>query len=296
MRIGYPCINRGIGCTSGGTFRLANYSGERLVETVDRNLDCLEHILRWNRERGLFFFRISSDIVPFASHPVCTVDWAWFFRERLRRIGRYARRHGMRLSMHPDQFVVINSPDDGIVERSVRELEYHVLLLDAMELGPAAKIQIHVGGVYGDRERAIERFVARCSALPAAILRRLVVENDDRLYNLRDVIEINRLTGRPVVLDVLHHRCLNNGESFRSALLDVRRTWRRRDGAPIVDYSSQQPGARPGRHAESVDPRDFRRFLLATEGIEIDVMLEIKDKEASALLALAAARRAGRLG
>lgn len=296
MRIGYPCINRGIGCTSGGTFRLAGYSEERFIETVEGNLACLERILRWNRERGIRFFRVSSDIVPFASHPVCSVDWAWFFRDRLRRIGRYARRHGMRLSMHPDQFVVLNSPDPGVVRRSVRELEYHAVLLDAMELGPAAKIQLHVGGVYGDREAAIERFAAACERLPAAVRRRLAAENDDRLFNLRDLLEVHRLTGVPVVFDTLHHRCLNNGESLRAALLRARRTWRRADGPPIVHYSSQEPGARPGRHAETLDPRNFRRFLLAVEGVEIDVMLEIKDKERSALRAIDLARRAGRIG
>jgi len=88
---------------------------------------------------------------------------------------------------------------------------------------------------------------------------------------------------------VFHHRVNSSGETISVALRRCAATWRRRDGVPMVDYSSQQPSQRRGRHAEHIDARDFREFLKAARGLECDVMLEIKDKEKSAIEALALA-------
>ena len=286
MRVGYPCINRSIGCTSSRTFRLASYSERRLVETVEQNLDCLETVMRWNVEHGVMFFRITSDVVPFASHPVCTYDWARRFRDRFRALGRVVRRHRMRISMHPDQFVLLNALDADIVASSIRELEYHVRVLDLMALPVSAKVQIHVGGVYGDKPASLRRFVAQHRRLPRAIRRRLVVENDDRSYTVADCLEVSRSTGAPVLFDVFHHKVNSSGETVREAIHKCAATWRRGDGPPMVDYSSQEAGQRRGRHAEHIDPRNFRRFLAQAHCIDCDVMLEIKDKEKSALEAV----------
>ncbi|MFH2201666.1 MAG: UV DNA damage repair endonuclease UvsE [Elusimicrobiota bacterium] len=295
MRIGYPCINRGIGCTAGSTFRLKSYCAARLMDTVARNLACLESILRWNAQQGLNFFRISSDLVPFASHAVCRADWPRRFKGEFAQLGRLIKRHGMRISMHPDQFVLINALDEDIFRRSVAELEYHAEVLDLLGLGRSAKFQIHVGGVYGDKPAAMRRFVARFAKLPAAVRRRLVIENDDRLYSLADCLELHRAAGVPVLFDSFHHSLLNNGEPVAAAMDAAAATWGKRDGPLMVDYSSQKKGHRRGSHAESIDLRDFRKFLRLAGGRGCDIMLEIKDKEASALKALGLLRGAAPL-
>ncbi|MEM4272389.1 MAG: UV DNA damage repair endonuclease UvsE [Candidatus Bilamarchaeaceae archaeon] len=286
MKLGYPCINRGIGCTPNSTFRLSSYSEEKMRRAVGNNLSCLSRILEFNLEKGLLFFRIGSQIVPFASHPVCQFDWEGEFREQFSRIGRFVRKNKMRISMHPDQFVLINSQDAGIVQRSVRELEYHCRVLDLMGLDSSAKVQMHMGGVYGDKEEAIRRFVTEYKKLPASVKKRLVIENDGRLFSLQDCLEVHRLTGTPVLFDVFHHKCNNNGESVREAVNLAASTWRKGDGVLMVDYSSQKKGERAGAHADHIDLKDFARFLKEARGIEFDVMLEIKDKEKSALKAL----------
>lgn len=286
MRIGYPCINRSIGCSANRTFRLASWSPDRFRETVAANLDCLGRILSFNAAHGIRFFRVTSDLVPFASHPVCDVDWPASLGDRFAAAGALARNLDLRLAMHPDQFVVLNSPDPGVRERSTAELVYHARALDALDCGPEAKIQIHVGGLYGDRSVATDRFARVCDTLPDAVRRRLVVENDDRLFPLADCLEIHRRTGLPVLLDVFHHAVLNRGETLREALGAAAATWGPADGPPIVDYSSQEPGRRPGTHAQTLDPADFTRFLDAARPLDPDVMLEIKDKESSALAAL----------
>jgi UV DNA damage endonuclease len=290
MRIGYPCINRSIGCRSDQKFRLSSYTNERFFTTVAGNLPCLRRILSWNTEEHILFFRISSDIIPFASHPVCTFPWQEQFSDELRLIGDYIAESEIRISMHPDQFIILNSPDERIVSRSIAELAYHAELLDLMGLDSSAKIQLHVGGLYGNPAESISRFIRVYTGLDPAIAGRLVIENDEQRFNAADCLEIHDETGIPVLFDVFHHTCKNNGEDTRAMLYRIKKTWRKRDGTPMVDYSSQHPAKRRGGHAEHIDIGDFGKFLEISKPHDMDIMLEIKDKEASALAAISLAR------
>lgn len=295
LRIGYPCFNRSIGCTAGRTFRLKSYTEERLIQTVASNLECLKKTLLYNATKGILFFRISSDLVPFASHPVCKFDWQSHFRDRFSEIGALIRAKGMRISMHPDQFTLINSIDEKIFDRSCKELLYHAEILDLMGLDTSAKIQIHAGGVYNNRDESLHRFIKRYGELDNAIARRLVVENDER-YPVADCLKISREVGLPVLFDVFHHSVSNKGESIPQAFAEFTPGWDpNRDGLPMVDYSSQLPGGRPGMHARSIDERDFLSFLSLSMPHDFDLMLEIKDKEKSALKALELASHDPRL-
>jgi UV DNA damage endonuclease len=191
--------------------------------------------------------------------------------------------------MHPDQFVLINSPNTDIVTRSVDELKYHADFLDALGIDYSAKIQIHVGGAYGDKKTAISRFILNYNnLLPDNVKKRLVVENDDRLFSLKDCLYISSKVKVPILLDVFHHECLNNKEAVEESLFAASKTWLKKDGVLIVDYSSQEMGERKGKHAETLDSKDFKEFLSLVwkSKVECDVMLEIKDKENSAGIAL----------
>lgn len=285
MRIGYPCINRTLGCTN-RTFRLASYSAERLLDTIALNLDCLAAILTFNLSHGILFFRITSDLIPFASHPVCTTDWPGEFQEQFRAIGRFIRDHRMRVSMHPDQFVVLNTKDQGVLKRSISELWYHAMVLDLLGLDCTAKIQVHLGGVYGDKTAAIGRFVEVYQTLDPAIRRRLVIENDDRLYPVRDCLGVSEATGVPVLFDFFHHQVNPSSGALPDLLEEIARTWLQSDGLPMADYSSQVLGGRLGSHAETLDVDDFLFLLEQTRGHDFDLMLEIKEKERSALTAI----------
>jgi UV DNA damage endonuclease len=284
MKLGYACINNSIGCTANTTFRLKSYSEKNLIKKVGNNLDCLKKTLKFNVKHDLFFFRIGSQLVPFASHPICKFDWVKHFSGKFREIGVFIKAHYIRISMHPDQFVLINAKDRSIVKRSIKELDYHCSVLDAMNLDSTAKVQIHVGGVYGEKDKSIKRFIQNYKKLPSKIKKRFVIENDHNSYSLKDCLEINKKTNLPVVFDTYHHECLNNGESFREAILKAKKTWKKKDGKLIVHYSSG--GARRGSHAQHINMRKFNEFTKELNGLDFDIMLEIKDKEKSALEAI----------
>ena len=127
------------------------------------------------------------------------------------------------------------------------------------------------------------------------VRKRLVIENDERLYSVSDCLAIHERTGIPVLLDAFHHSVNNEHEQIPDLLGPVQASWKKHDGIPLVDYSSQQPGRRAGAHAESIDPEDFRSFLNASIRFDLDIMLEIKDKEKSALSALSIAQNDPRL-
>lgn len=291
MKIGYPCINRSIGCTANSTFRLRNYAQDRMIETIENNLNCLQKILAFNVAHGLKFFRISSDLVPFASHPICTFDWRAHFSEQFTAVGNYIKQHDLRISMHPDQFVVLNSPNENTVANSIAELMYQCLLLDAMQLDKTAKMQIHVGGAYGDKAVALKRFINTYQTLSDIIKKRLVIENDDRLFTLADCMRIHEGVGIPIIFDNLHHDCNNEGETMVDALQRALTTWKKADGILMADYSSQAPGERVGKHIESIDEIHFTNYIQLTNAFDFDIMLEIKDKEPSALKAIEIVKR-----
>ena len=290
MKIGYPCINRTLACRGNKTFRLASYSKDRFIETVSNNLDCLQQILSFNLDHNILFFRISSDIIPFASHPVLTVDWKLLFNDKLQEIGQFIKENNLRISMHPDQFIVLNSKRNEVVQRSIQELEYHASFLDSLGLDTSSKIQLHVGGVYGEKEKSMNRFVTHFDLLPTSVRKRVVIENDERSYTAHDCLQLSKQLHIPVLFDILHHQINNLNEPLQNIFRLITDTWKKRDGIPMVDYSSQELNEKIGKHATHINPNDFINFLRSLNSIDIDIMLEIKDKEKSALEAISLAK------
>lgn len=284
MKIGYPCINQSLGKKTISTFRISSYSEERLIKAVIHNLEVFKEILDYNIQHNFLFFRISSEIIPFASHPICKFDWENYFKKDLLCIGQFAKENKIRISMHPDQFVILNSANMEVVKNGIREINYQAAFLNAMELDYSAKIQIHVGGTYNDKISSSDRFIKNYNTLLSDEARsRLVIENDDYRFSLKDCLKIHDKTNVPVLLDVFHHECMNDGRSIRDAVRSANNTWKKsRDGVMMMDYSSQEPNFRKGKHASTLDEMKFKNFILSTIDCSYDLMLEIKDKEKSA--------------
>lgn len=284
MRIGYACKTEGVEGTAIRSCILKNASEERLHELITINLDALWNILRYNQQNGILMFRISSDIIPFGSLDVNAIPWWEVYQDKLRQIGSYAKQQGMRLSMHPGQYTILNALKSDIVERSVDDLIYHARFLDALGLDASAKMILHIGGIYGEKEKAIQRFLHEYHKLPDLVKKHLVIENDDRLFNTADVLAISKECGVPVVFDNLHHEILPSaGEVDEMAWLKAcKDTWNPWDGQQKIHYANQEEGKRIGSHSQTIHMNHFLDFFHRLPENKPDIMLEVKDKNLSA--------------
>ena len=268
------------------------------LEHVDAILDhCDRHDIR--------MYRMSSDIAPYATHPDMPQFHAMVAESaaELRAVGGKARALAIRLSFHPSQYVVLNSPDPALVARSVADLVSQADMLDRMELGPEAVLVIHVGGTYGDVPASRARWIETWHRLPEPVRRRLVLEHDDIRFSAADVLDIHEHTGVRLIFDHQHFCCLNPERlDMRATLERILATWPA-DVRPKVHFSSPNTAMRTLKrrdratgkpvtvnvapvwtgHADFANPFEFVAFMRLAEGLSFDVMLESKVKDLAVL-------------
>lgn len=285
MSIGYACLTVGVLNTGIKGCLLKNASEEKLAQLIRHNLTSLKNIIDYNDANNVRLFRISSDVIPFGSSPANTLPWRSLFKEELFLIGSRARKAGIRFSMHPGQYTVLNSPDRQVAERAVDDLAYHSALMDSLEVDFTSKIILHVGGVYGDKKTAMTRFSERYKDLDDSIKRRLVIENDDKSYHIGDVLELGSRLGIPVVYDNLHNKvnCCDPSKNDYYWISQCSASWKHEDGRQKVHYSQQDYLKSTGAHSESIFVAEFLEFFAGLGENKPDIMLEVKDKNLSAI-------------
>lgn len=283
MSIGYACKLIGVEDTVMKSCTMKNATEERLLILIEANLRALDHIIEYNIQNRIKMFRISSDLIPFGSSHVNQIQWWVLFAEQLEAIGEKIKGCGMRVSLHPGQYTVINSPREDVVHRAVEDLVYHARILDAMKLGPEHKLVLHIGGAYGDKPKAMERFCDSYQKLSDVVKKRLIIENDDKIYNIEEVLAIGLKMGIPVVYDNLHHEINHVEPAYDDAhwIAQTKITWKPVDGRQKVHYSQQAKGKRTGSHSDFIHIEPFLAYYKAVSGDAIDIMLEVKDKNLS---------------
>ncbi len=285
MRIGYACLTVGVQGADMRSCVMKNASEERLLEIIASNLQSLDHILDYNIENGIKLFRISSDLIPFGSSPINTLKWWEHFEPQFLKLGEKIRNNSIRVSLHPGQYTVINSPDEAVVLRAIKDLDYHTKVLDSLGMGPENKIILHVGGVYQDKESAIARFINTYHKLEDSVKQRLVIENDDKSYTVEDVLDISKKLGVPVVFDNLHNYANPSPHDVTEEdwIDECCKTWQEQDGPQKIHYSQQDYGKKAGSHSASIRIKEFMEFYHKLNRYDLDIMLEVKDKNLSAV-------------
>jgi len=217
MRLGYPAQNLTIPATTNRTLRLASLSNvEKLKGLVRQNVADLQTILRWNAERGIWLFRMGQSLIPFASHPAFPYDWEAVHSQELCEAGELARDLGIRLSMHPGQYINPGSPNPAVVGRSLSELHYVAGVFDLLG-NPDSVAVLHMGGAYADKPVSAARFVEVMHP-EAEVLRYLALENDERVWSVAEVVKTAHALGIPAIVDAFHHGLNPGGLALGEAL------------------------------------------------------------------------------
>ncbi len=252
-----------------------------LSEIIESNLDNLEAAILFCKANGIGAFRINSQFLPVYTHPehgytISCLPEAEKIRKAFSRVKKIARENDIRLTFHPDQYVVLNSPDEGVVKKSIADIEYHAELAG---LVGADVINIHGGGGYGDKSRALSRFAKNFERLSLAARSLLTIENDDVTYTPGELLPLCKDLMIPFVYDVHHHRCLPDGLSVEEATERSLETW---DREPLFHISSPKEGwkgPKPRLHHDFIAFGDVPEFWRGIDPLTIDV--EAKGKEAA---------------
>lgn len=258
----------------------ARYS--RLLSLARENLHNTMRLFLHNQAHDVKVFRLTSKLIPLATHPLAE-DWNWYdqLQEQLASLGEYARKNGFRLSAHPDHYTLLNSPREEVIAASLRDLEYHHKIFQAMQMDSSGKLVLHVGGCYRNKKESMQRFKENFALIPADIRSRIILENDDKTFTVVDVLELCHQIKIPMVLDIHHHWCHNQGENIKDFFADIAATWKEEPFPPKVHVSSPRSSRDIRAHADYVEVEFFMSFInqIRNYDTDIDIMLEAKKKD-----------------
>ena len=286
--LGYACINQTLGkqkpkITTNRSMIKRTFLNEGISKSSDlalQNARDLIEIIKWNHTNGFNLFRMTSNLIPWASEfKLSDMPDYRKFSILLNGAGTLAKKYGQRVTSHPGPFNVLVSPTDRVVDNTIKDLTIHGETFDLMGLSrtPYNKINIHCNGVYGDKIAAMDRFCKNFERLPESVQTRLTVENDDKgsMYSVKDLMYIHERIGIPIVFDYHHHTFNTGGLSEQEALELAMSTWG--DIKPIVHYSEsktlEDETAKPQAHS------DYLYSEINTYGHDLDIVVEAKQKE-----------------
>ena len=291
IRLGYVAIAKKLGkkITSSSTVTFTNYNKistsekklEKLKAVSASNLKNLGKILNYNIENNIHFYRITSALIPLVTHP--EVGY-WGHREFLKNdfeyVGKLISDSKMRVDTHPDEFNVINSINPKVVENTKINLLRQAQWFEDFKYD-LGKMVIHIGGATNGKKAGLERFITNFATFPYEVKSKIIIENDDKTYTAQETLNLCNELNLPMVLDVHHHNCNNNGENIYELIPKIFSTWKNEKLPPKFHFSSPRDGEKDRKHSDFINANDFITFLenIKSFNTDIDIMLECKEKD-----------------
>lgn len=281
IRLGYVAISKTLNLTTSHTITYTNYQKEKrkekkLYEIINKNLDNLEEILTYNVKNNIHFYRMSSALFPLATHPNIKYNALGIFRKRLEKIGNIINKNNMRVDIHLDQYCILNSTNKDVVNSTINIIKFYKNMLDKMKL--KTYMIMHVGSNAFGKDRSITRFINNFNKLEEKTKKMIILENDDKIFNIKDVLCICKKINIPMVLDYHHHKCNNNNIKLEEYLEEILNTWKT---TPKIHLSSSKNQKEFRTHNDYIKVNDFIELeqILRKTNKDIDIMIEAKEKD-----------------
>jgi UV DNA damage endonuclease len=295
MKLGYACINNTLQTTGGITTnrgmrqKTFNEKGLSYVsELALQNCRDLVTIVKWNEEMKIKLFRMSSDLFPWMTYYDFN-DLPDYNKivNLLKGVGQLADKYNQRLTFHPSHFNALGSPNPIVVEKAIKELNKHSEIMDLIGLSATVynKINIHVGGAYGDKEATLKRWINNYYLLDTNTQKRLTIENDDKenMYSVKELYKgIFKCCGVPIVFDYYHHKFCTGDLTEQEALNLAVSTWPK-DIVPCCHYSESRRKEHLDESIKAQAHSDLIKDTIQSYGLNIDVVVEAKHKELAVL-------------
>lgn len=269
IRLGYACICNSIE-EHMHTITYTNYLKDKnkINDIVKQNFEVLKKLLTYNNKNNIHFYRLSSNFIPCAS--IIEYDYPNIFKTEFKEISKLIKG---RFDMHLSEYCILNSTNKEVVERSIDEIKYHYKLLKCFKVEP--NLIIHIGSKSFGKENSITRFINNFNKLPNYLKNALLIENDDKVFNVEDTLKLCQKIKRPMVLDVHHHNCNKTEKDLSNYLNEIFNTW---DTTPKIHFSSPKNKKDFRAHNDYINSDDFINFIKLIDR-DIDVMLEAKAKD-----------------
>ena len=285
IRLGYACISKTLeNITPSTNFTyteyLKNHDLKKLQNIIISNFEDLDKLITYNIKNNIHFFRLSSKIVPLATKDDVVFDYKDTYKKYYDSISKKINENNMRVDFHPDQFCILNSTRKEVVDNSIKILEYHYNLLDYFNIKNKILV-VHVGSSVFGKENSLKRFINTFYKLPTYIQKCIAVENDDKVFNVLDCIQLNKTIGVPIVLDYHHYICNNDGEDLIELLPIIFDSWN--ELTPKIHFSSPKNKTKKDfrSHHDYINSDDFINFINILKNInkDVDIMIEAKYKD-----------------
>ena len=283
IRLGYVALPVSIPITASKTITLTNYKKlgvkrgeEKRTLIFEENLYNFLEILKYNKSNDIRFYRMTSHLVPLLTYPNSYDNILKKHKDKLEEIGNFIIENNMRVDMHPDQFLVLNSMNPSVVESTILSLEYYDSLMKLLNLN--TNIILHIGSSQEGKNKAMKRFEDNFNRLNKSIKNKIAIENDDKVFNIRNTLSLAKKLKIPMVLDYHHFLVNKNNEKIEDFIVDIFSTWKT---TPKIHFSSPKNKKEKRSHHDYIDSDVFIDFIERIKfcDIDFDIMIEAKQKD-----------------
>lgn len=285
VRLGFACITETLtNVTTSSSYTYTSYTKEKSMKKLDQiirsNLKDLEKIVDYNIANHIHFYRLSSKIIPLATKEDVVFDYLTKYDSYYDRISKKIHDFDMRVDFHPDQFCVLNSTNQEVFKNSVEILKYHNRLLNKLKVKNKVLV-LHVGSSTFGKKNSLTRFINNYQKLPREIQKSIVIENDDKVFQIKDCLYLHEKLGIPIVLDYHHYICNHEELDLDLYIERIFKTWKK--VRPKIHFSSPKNLTKKEMrsHHDYIDSNQFIEFIESIKkyDIDIDIMIEAKKKD-----------------